>query len=229
MKQGELSKVTIRAFRDKKRRNQEVGSFKLPINPEGYSRNFKIQNDQSQAQGKGGNDPKYDKTIPEQLKLDFYFDNTGTVQGNHLDGTPVPRQIEDFLEIVYETDADKHGPLFLKVAWGSFFLFDCKLEDLSIEYKLFDPSGEPLRAKISANFIEYTEKEEQERKDGKQSPDLTKIRKVSENDALPLMSYHLYGDSKYYWQIAEINNLTTFRKLKAGQKLVFPSFKKDNE
>jgi len=226
MSEGKLEKVVIRGFRDKKAVNEFVGSFELPINPEGYSRNLKIKNDNSQAKGKGGNDPKHTATESEKLKLDFYFDNTGTVEGNFLDGTPVPEQIADFLAVVYQIDSEKHDPLFLKISWGKFFIFQCKLEDISIEYKLFCPDGEPLRAKISANFIEYCNPEEQERKDAKSSPDLTKVRRVQERDTLPLMSYKLYGDSKYYWQIAEANQLTTFRKLTTGQDLVFPSIKK---
>ena len=145
-----------------------------------------------------------------------------------MDGTPVPEQVEKFLSTVYYIDGEKHQPFFVKIFWGKSiakknFAFMGLLEDLSIEYKLFSPSGEPLRAKLSANFIEYNSPKKQELFDDKRSPDLTKIRAVQDRDTLPLMSYNLYGNSKYYWQIAEANNLTSFRKLTVGQELIFPS------
>ncbi len=228
MSEGKLEKVVIQAFKDKKRRNQKVDEFTLPINPENYSRNLKIKHDNSQAPGKGGNDPKFKATESEQLKLDFTFDNSGTVQGNHLDGTPIPTQIKDFLKVVYQIESEKHDPLFLKISWGSFFVFDCKLSDVSINYTLFNPSGEPLRAKLSATFLQYCEKTEQTRKDDKRSPDLTKVRQVKEGDSFPLMTYNIYNSNDFYLQVAKANNLTSFRKLNAGQELIFPPIEKAN-
>jgi phage tail protein X len=58
--------------------------------------------------------------------------------------------------------------------------------------------------------------------ENKQSPDLTHIRTVIEGDTLPLLCYREYGDSKYYYQVAQVNGLTDFKKLPAGMKLAFP-------
>lgn len=234
MKEGELIKVRIEAYRGKKAQ-KKVGQFDLPINPEGYSYNYKIKKEESQAKGKGGNNPKYSATESEKMKLDFYLDNTGTVENNKMDGKPVPDQIDEFLDTVYRIDEETHKPPILKIVWGGntkankFLAYTCILEDVAIEYKLFASTGEPLRAKVTANFIAHTDPELQERCDDKRSPDLTKVRKVQERDTLPLMTYNLYGDSKYYWQIAEVNQLTTFRRLNVGQDLVFPPIQKASE
>ncbi len=39
-------------------------------------------------------------------------------------------------------------------------------------------------------------------------------------------SYRIYGDSKYYLEVAKANNLTNFRKLTPGQEIFFPPIQK---
>ena len=48
---------------------------------------------------------------------------------------------------------------------------------------------------------------------------------VKEGDHLSLMTQRMYGDPKYYLQIAQVNGLTNYRKLKVGQPLLFPPLK----
>jgi len=45
---------------------------------------------------------------------------------------------------------------------------------------------------------------------------------VKSGETLPWLCYLVYGDSKYYLQIANVNNLTDFRNLQQGQQLFFP-------
>jgi len=40
------------------------------------------------------------------------------------------------------------------------------------------------------------------------------------------MCYKEYGDSKYYYQVAQYNGLTDFKKLTAGTKIIFPPIAK---
>ncbi|MGR9053652.1 MAG: LysM peptidoglycan-binding domain-containing protein, partial [Gammaproteobacteria bacterium] len=58
------------------------------------------------------------------------------------------------------------------------------------------------------------------------SPDLTHARMVLAGDTLPLMTERIYGTSKYYLRIAQINGLDDFRNLKPGSMLVFPPLEK---
>ncbi|MCK5703624.1 MAG: LysM peptidoglycan-binding domain-containing protein, partial [Cyclobacteriaceae bacterium] len=62
-----------------------------------------------------------------------------------------------------------------------------------------------------------------------QSPDLTHFKIVKEGETLPLIAKKIYGDSKYYLEIARVNNINNFRRLKTGQQLVLPPIdKKEN-
>jgi len=63
---GELTKVEIRAFKDKAYA-QEIGRFVLPINPEQFSQTFKIEHNEEQPQGSQGNDPEFTFTPPESF------------------------------------------------------------------------------------------------------------------------------------------------------------------
>jgi nucleoid-associated protein YgaU len=58
------------------------------------------------------------------------------------------------------------------------------------------------------------------------SPDLTHYRVIKKGDTLPLMCYRIYGDSKYYIQVAKANKLSNFRHLKEGEEIFFPPIAK---
>jgi nucleoid-associated protein YgaU len=111
--------------------------------------------------------------------------------------------------------------------WGNFSFgtkngFDCILKDLQINYTLFAPDGKPLRAKISATFVNYIEQARRVREEGKKSPDVTHLRKVKAGNTLPLMAYDIYGDPSYYLQVAKVNGLVNIRRLATNTDLRFP-------
>jgi nucleoid-associated protein YgaU len=111
------------------------------------------------------------------------------------------------------------------IGWGTL-LFKGILAEMTIEYKLFSPEGVPLRAVVKASFKGIVEDLLRLAKENNNSPDLTHVRIVKEGDTLPLMTFRIYGDSKYYLQVAEANNLTNFRRLKPGQQIKFPPIEK---
>lgn len=235
LKKGELTKVQIRAFEDKSYQKQ-IGQFELPINPEQLSQSFKIEYDQQQAKGSQGNDPKFKYTQPEELKLEFIFDGTGVIPVNQQSpqaGQPrqfhkdVVGQVQAFLNLAYVMNSKTHKPNFLRIVWGGFPFgnkdgFNCILKDLQISYTLFDRDGTPLRAKLSSTFVDYVEQQRRVRQEGKNSPDVTHIRKVKGGDRLPLMTYEIYGDSSYYLQVARANGLVNFRRVSTNTNLRFP-------
>lgn len=241
MSEGKLQKLIIRCFKDEKF-NEELLDLKYTalLNPEKYSFSYKAEYKEDQAQGTSGDDPKFIRSLPEDLDLEFLFDRTGVIVHYGDDplssggdkvykdqGNGIIDDLDYFKKAVYDYNGDKHKPNYLIVSWGALN-FRCFLVSMDIEYKLFKPDGTPLRALVKVKFKKFVEKEKRVAEENNQSPDLTHYRIVKEGDTLPLMAYRIYGDSKYYLEVARVNNISNFRKLKTGQELFFPPLEKQS-
>jgi hypothetical protein len=222
-----IRKVVIVPFTDKTYRTQDAqqGHFALPINPENYSQSYKVEYDLRRGHGQQGTDPKFKSTVPEELKLQFVFDGTDTVEGYVHEKMLVRKQIETFKNTVYSMNGEIHRPRFLKLYWGEF-VFPCILTALNINYTLFNEEGEPLRAKLDTTFVNYIAQEQRVARENKKSPDLTQVREAKAGDRLDLMTHKIYNQSKYVTQVARANDLTSFRNIPAGTALRFPPFDK---
>lgn len=224
---GELTKLKIKGFKDERFR-QEIadGEFNTLFNPETYRIRYEISHNQQQAQGTSATGPRFSKTLPEDLQLDFIFDRSGVVKGNNdPSGEGIIGDIEKFKRIILDYNGDQHKPNYLIISWGSL-LFKGSLKDMDISYKLFKPDGTPIRATVSATFKGFIEDNLRVARENNNSPDLTHIRMVNEGDSLPLMTFRIYGDSKYYLEVAKANKLVNFRKLTPGQQILFPPIEK---
>jgi hypothetical protein len=237
MSEGKLQKLVIRCFKDETfSDDSELKDYKYTalLNPEKYSEAFKIEYVKEQGSGTSANAPKYTKSLPSDLNLELLFDRTGVIVHYGDDpesssddtvykdkGKGILDDIANFKKCVYDYNGDIHKPNYLKIVWGSL-LFQGVLSELAFEYKLFKPDGTPLRAIAKVKFISFIEHEKRTAKEKTNSPDLTHYRKVKDGETLPLMTHRIYGDSKYYLEVARVNNITNFRKLTAGQELFFP-------
>ena len=114
-------------------------------------------------------------------------------------------------------------PPYVHLIWGDISLkgFVC---DLGIEYTYFNSDGKAVRADISIEIEEFIDQNVIESKF--QSPDITRIPTIKVGDTMPALCKEFYSDKKYYLKIAEINNLPSFRRLKLGEKLLFPPLEK---
>ena len=202
------------------------------INPDEFTINYNVFVEDPKASQTPGANAKVGKILgiaPLDIILKFYLDGTGT------SGIPcdVPAQINQFYKTVGWNEK-KHTIRYLSIIWGSLqllrpnqFGFECMLKNASIQYKLFNADGTPLRALITATFTEALSDDKVALEYLKQSPDLTHIRIVKEGDTLPGLAYDIYGDLKYYFEVAKVNNLKDFRNILPGQKLIFPPFEKN--
>lgn len=198
-------------------------SFDVMLNPSSYSHTYSIGYNQSEALGQLASDSKFSGIKPEKVSFDMVIDGTGVVNlpvpGK---GSPdVKTQINKLTEIVYKYDGNNHEPNHVRLLWGSLIFFG-RLESMSVEYTLFKPSGEPLRAKVKFSISGFMSKEEEALRANRSSPDLSHLIEVKAGDTLPLLCYRVYKDCAYYLEVARINNLTNFRNLTPGTKLHFP-------
>ncbi len=192
--------------------------FEVMLNPSNYSHGLKIGYDKKKTQGQTGNELKFSAVEPEKVNFDIIIDGTGVV---NLTSPDVKTQVQSLRDVVYTYDGSQHEPNHIRLLWGSLIFFG-RLESLSLDYTLFKPSGEPLRAKVKLAFAGAMSKEEEGLKANRSSPDLSHIVEVKAGDTLPLLCYRIYKNSAYYADVARANNLVHFRKIKPGTKLHFP-------
>jgi len=79
-----------------------------------------------------------------------------------------------------------------------------------------------LRATIDVVLTESIDYKTKAKEAAKSSPDLTHSRVVKAGDTLPLMTYHIYGDSSHYVEVAKHNKLINFNAIKPGDVIDFP-------
>jgi len=234
---GELIKLKIKAYKNEQF-TEEVseGEFKTLLNPENYTFKYKIEQSDDQASGTSTVAPKFNKALPEDLDLEFIFDRTGVITDYGAPGTEdnktykdegggIIDDVEKFKKVVFDYNGDQHKPNYLIISWGTL-LFKGSLTEMDITFKLFKADGTPLRAVAKAKFKGFVEDDLRVAMENKSSPDLTHIRVVKEGDTLPLMTFKIYGDSKYYLEVAKANKISNFRKLKVGQRISFPPIAK---
>jgi nucleoid-associated protein YgaU len=236
---GELTKLKIKAFSDEQF-SEEVadGEFRTLLNPENYIFKYKIEQNDDQASGTSATAPRFNRALPEDLELEFVFDRTGVLTDYGAagpsddktfkdEGRGVIDDIEHFKKVVFDYNGEEHKPNYLIISWGTL-LFKGSLSEMDITFKLFKPDGTPLRATARAKFKGFVEDDLRVAMENNSSPDLTHVREVKKGDTLPLMAFRIYGDSKYYLEVAKANRITNFRKLEVGQRIFFPPIEKSS-
>lgn len=197
----------------------KVGDYTLQMNPEKYDVTAEpTVNTSTIRLSSGESIPSYQPPDQKYLTIVFYVDATGVVPGCD----DVSANIKSLRDLGMEVNGNIHRTNYIKVRWGTDFVFPSTMQDLKTEFPLFKPDGTPVRAKVTARFKEFVDPLTQAKQDNKSSPDLSHIVTVVEGDNLPMLCHRIYGDPKYYIQVAAFNGLLNFTHLKANQRIIFP-------
>ncbi len=223
---GKLEKMKITSFSAPEMgAGDKVDEFEVYINPENYSQEYKIEYNKEQGDGTSSPPLKFTRMPPQEMSFEFLFDRTGALPDSPVRPRGVMPDIEFLKKMTYDFNGDIHRPPYLFIAWGELE-FKCVLAGLNIQYKLFRPDGTPIRAVVRGTFKQFTDEELRTLEENTNSPDLTHIRVVKSGDTLPLMAKRIYGDSKYYLDVARVNHLTSIHQLEPGKELIFPPLEK---
>jgi len=251
--QGKLEKMTIRAFRPQKNGPEEVpqvsnrinDKYVVQVNPNSYTLSHPLQYSDRQGQGSSRSEATYRKSKLIILQCDLLFDGTGVVPPpSELDDIPlvgaiasalsgssafnVMEEIWKFDRLVYEYQGELHRPNKLELVWGPL-VFPCVLTSVNYRFTLFNPDGTPLRAVASCSFREAVPDTQRMLEENSSSSDLTHLRKVKEGDSLPLLAYDIYGNAALYLEVARVNKLVNFRRLRVGSRVAFPPVDKESK
>jgi len=236
---SKLTKVEVIGY-GQSDKSAKIGQMKLQVNPNsithGHSVNLKDnlssgdnKKQTQQAVGTSGVPTQLSTVENEKINFKFTLDATGTIKGCE----DVLEAIREFKMITYQYNGKSHDTPYVELVWDEVFdtsltsngsIF--RLTSLSIEYKLFKPSGKPLRAELTVAFSEYNELKMLAKEANRNSPDMTHMRLVKLGDNLPAMCKEVYGDARYYLDIAKYNKLNSIFNISPGQKLYFPPLTK---
>ncbi|MCR1024523.1 hypothetical protein NQT66_06855 [Cellulophaga baltica] len=193
--------------------------FLAMFNPESFAIKEDMNYDAKCAPANTGSDPIYKGRKARTFSIAFTLDGTGVnIQGVKI---PVTAQIALFRATTTHIIGKTHQPHYLIVQYGTFIIM-CRMLSSTVNYTMFDMFGLPIRAKVTANFVERTPNTFGDVMAMLSSPDLTHSIKVKEGDLLPLLTKDVYKNQDYEIQVARANKLHNFRKLEAGSTLIFP-------
>jgi hypothetical protein len=218
---GTLEKLLILAYAQPDYSGQPLDRFQAYINPSEISLSYEFEYDSAQGSGTTNSRMEFKKMKPGDLSLSFFLDGTGA-NGKLI---KVQDEVAQFQKVT-GYNGDIHRPNYLKVTWGTLQVKRCVLKSATIAYKLFQPDGVPLRAVISATFTDNSDDQSRVALAQDQSPDLTHLKLVRAGDNLPAMCYEVYGDPRFYLEVARANELGDFRRLTPGTKIFFPPLEK---
>jgi nucleoid-associated protein YgaU len=221
-----LEKLKITAFKDALRKDAVPDmEFEAMFNPATYSETYALVLGKKQGVNASGAAVDYAYTKPSELTLDLVLDGTGVDEmGISLLGAPqtVKDRVKKFRQVTHDYDGDLHEPYYLKVAWGTHLVMDCRLSKVDIKYTKFERNGDPLRAVLTVKLVSDIDPKRRSKLENKKSPDVTHARIVRSGDTLPLLTKDIYGSSSSYLDVARFNDLDDFRNLIPGRQLLFP-------
>ena len=219
---GEIKKLWIRAYSSAKMEDKDfVDEFYAMVNPEAYSIDLKMEAKEGQGQGTSGKQQKFAFKRPEEFTFEFLFDNTGIIDGKPRQD--ITDELKKLRDLAFKLDGKIHEPRHVHVIWGTLD-FKGRITGMTINYKLFNPDGSPIRATVKVTIKQSIEETERTAEERKSSPDLTHRRRIKKGESLPWLCNIIYGDPKYYIQVARSNNITNFRSIKEATEIIFPPF-----
>lgn len=108
-----------------------------------------------------GAQTRWSHSAAEELTVKLVFDGTNV----GYFGVELVRQvptvaawIKAFLSLCYDVQSTSHETAYLRLRWNKGVLgtagFECRLKSADIQYTAFERDGSPLRAEITATFIQ---------------------------------------------------------------------------
>ena len=213
-----MNKLKITGFTDEGR-SAEAGSFDVILNPEKVSVSSSITMSDSGSATTTATSSQVDRKENRTVSFEILLDGTGVIP----DSGDVSRKLTSLREVVWEQNDEIHRPNYLVLDWGPVFDgFKCMLHSMRVEYMLFDVDGNPLRAKVSLDFVEHEDPAAHSTAGGQKSPDMSRLHTVRVGDTLPYLCKEYYNKPHLYPAIAELNGLINFRSLEIGSQIYFP-------
>jgi len=191
-------------------------TIKCAFNPESYSISKTNIWTYKPNQSKDWPDPEFGGGLPMTYKLSLLLDSS-------LDGPD--KTVKDQANALMKA---MHGggsaPKFVTFSWGSTKLPKAAPLSISIQYALFRPNGDPMRALVD---LELAQAEDSAPAGQAQNPTThgtagVRSRVLQDGDSLHSIAYESYGDPTRWRVIAEANGIDDPLRLRRGATLSIP-------
>lgn len=106
--------------------------------------------------------------------------------------------------------------------WGSVSLPKSVPVSLTVQYVLFHPNGEPIRATVDLELAQ-AEKAEQGQNPTTRAIEGIRVHRVLDGDSLPALAHQAYEDATRWRVIAEANGIDDPLNLERGTDLTIPT------
>jgi nucleoid-associated protein YgaU len=172
--------------------------------------------------GKTAAQPTFGGGAPQELSLQLLFDAT-------LLAPDV--KVKDIAAMLFKAmkatkneggSANKTRPPTLTFRWG-LFSFKGVAKSLTVQYQMFHPDGEPIRADVKLSLMQWDVVGAEGQNPTTRSSGALGAHIVRDGDSLASIAHHIYGDPTHWRAIAEANDIDDPLKLRSGQALNVPS------
>ncbi len=183
------------------------------FNPEEYSLNRDNNFAQAAIPGRSAPILQFTHGNMRTLEMELLFDTYEQQRDVREETTKLTK----LLDINPQT----HAPPVLLFVWGSL-RFQCVLARANQKFILFLPSGQPVRARVTASFSEFTNTSLEAKEIKRETSDFTKVHVVAQGEALSSIAAQVYSNPTLWRPLAIRNNIDDPHSLTTGQRLVVP-------
>lgn len=189
-------------------------AIRVLFNPTQYQLSQSIQISEDDVPGLSAPVRQFASGRGRSLSMSLFFDTyeAGTDVRDHTN------RIYGLLDI----DETLHRPPICSFSWGGFSL-TCLVQSVSGTFKLFLPSGVPVRAELTVSLKEFVSVEQQAKETKTQSADHAKRFTVRRGDTLATIAAAEYGDPGRWRVIAEANGIADPMAIAPGLTLRLPA------
>ena len=221
-----MGKMTITAYTDENFSSEHKSALELPISPGKFKFTKGIRYAEDKQLGSLNGSNVYVRYQPEALYFECLFDMTNAIEDND-EKKPVRDLVSNLEERLYHYNSEGHRPSFIKVQYGDILFFG-QLKSLETEYTIFDQEGIPLRAELKVTLTGYCSQKEEKKRFTKRSPDVSRLITLKEGQTLAALCDEVYGDPLLVGEVARLNNLSGYRNVPSGTKILLPMLKKES-
>ena len=160
---------------------------------------------------------------PKELSLDLLFDASDSsrdIRGEVVDRLFAMMEASDQFA---DAQHKKSGrPPKVTFTWG-YQVLEAVPKSLSVQYTLFNPDGQPIRAAVKLTLLEVpVGGVGVEKQNPTTSGEVLRTHLVKDGDSLQSIAYSAYHDATHWRVIAEANGIDDPLALRRGQSLAIP-------